>query len=330
MTFIVVALLTGLVVFLFKWRIPTSRYLLQFNPYLVEKILLKNSHGIFRFEKKDGEWWVQEPIVRRAQQKIVGAIVARLVTLKPIRELPKEANHSLKDFGLVDPPIEIELFLPEQKERLGLKIGNRTAMESHLYAQLLDRPSLYLFPSLFLHQFNQGILEWIERRWIPVGDGSQLQSIQVEFLGDFWNLIKRGNQWILKDARGEKPIALETMTKIFRAMNDVSLNKILDKSTSEDIVPILDFPGDLSLTFFPPNQAFEKISFYFYSRLFLTKDPRVPDQVIRIHQKSLLPLLDLFADLRQFPERPWRSKKELADSNKEVTPTPAMEPLMNP
>lgn len=306
--FIVVALVFGLAVFLLKWKLPAKKYLLRFNPYQVEGILLKNEWGQFRFEKKGGEWWIKEPMVRRAQQRMAGAIVARLVTLAPFRKLPPEANPALQEFGLVPPLIEVELYLPGQKERLGLRIGNRTPMDSYLYAQLLNQPDVYLFPTLFLHQLNQGILEWVERRWLPIDDGSQIQSIHVELLGDPWDLVRHQDQWYFKNANSERPISTETMTKIFRGMNDVTLKKILDKGTSQPIVPVFNFPGDLSLTYRTQDQSTHQASFYLYSGLVFTKDPQVPDQAIRIHPESFFPLLDLLADLRQLPIRPWRLK----------------------
>src|SRR3990167_4422813 len=104
-TFVLTVLLVGLAVFLLKWRVPSQKYLLKFDPYRVEKILLKNREGEFRFEKKGGEWWVVEPIRKRAQQKMTGALVARLVTLDPVRKIPRGGFGSLKETGLESPVI---------------------------------------------------------------------------------------------------------------------------------------------------------------------------------------------------------------------------------
>jgi hypothetical protein len=95
----------------------------------IKALVLKRGKAEVRLAKKDGEWFLTQPLKMRADPVTVGSILSTLAHLQKERDLG--STKDLKTYGLDKPSLEVEFFIKDQSRRLA--IGHATPGERGYY-----------------------------------------------------------------------------------------------------------------------------------------------------------------------------------------------------
>jgi hypothetical protein len=104
---------------------------------------IKRAQETVRAEKRDGHWYLTEPLaVRGDDQKYreLTRYVAELHHTRVVEEQPQ----SLEPYGLATPRLEIQVLLKEQSKPLILRLGATNPTGGSYYAQVEGRAPIYL------------------------------------------------------------------------------------------------------------------------------------------------------------------------------------------
>jgi Domain of unknown function (DUF4340) len=117
--------------------------LFQFAADDVVGLTIKHEQDTIRAEKRDGHWYLTEPLeVRGDDQKYseLARYVADLHYTRVIEERPA----ALEPFGLTTPRLEVQVMLKGQSAPLILRLGATNPSGGSYYTQVDGRPSVYL------------------------------------------------------------------------------------------------------------------------------------------------------------------------------------------
>lgn len=312
---VVLLLLVGAMVFLLQWRGPAHKqYLLRCNPHAVADITLTNSFGTFLFENVNEEWYLKGPERRRAFHKAVGFLIAHLVTIEPRRVVDPPWGNPV-DFGLQPPRIAVRLTTADGKA-CGLQIGTVNPLGEAVYAQVDGDPHLYLLANILPRYLDQGPLEWVSRRWIHPPPLEALTALRVSLLSNQWAFVHGPTGWVVKDDEGEQPLAEAKMTAIWQAMQGVNMHKLIGRADAEGVVQGFQYDPDLQLTL-EGEDATQRYEFWFTGPKVFGQSPLAPKHVVKFHAVSLVPLLQLFSEIRHIPPLKWWSEGDPAVADRE-------------
>lgn len=113
-----------------------------------------------RFERRDGVWYVVEPVEARAEGSALDAMAHALVELP--REGAVEGASSLAEFGLESNAQTIR-FEVEGTTR-GLRVGGSTPVDGHRYVARLSDDEVAYVASYRVNAFNRNLADLRDRR----------------------------------------------------------------------------------------------------------------------------------------------------------------------
>jgi hypothetical protein len=96
----------------------------------INALVLRKGQAEVRLAKKDGDWFLTQPLKMRADQVTVGSILSTLAHLQKERDLGNTKD--MKAYGLDKPSLEVEFFVKDQSRRLA--IGQATPGQRGYYA----------------------------------------------------------------------------------------------------------------------------------------------------------------------------------------------------
>ncbi len=105
----------------------------------IEKITLRNSEGVFEFEKENGQWMTVFDKKLRTEGNAITAIEAIIKDTRAVDEIEKNAS-SLKVYGLDKPMAQLS-YVTESGEKGFIKLGNSVAGIKHYFT--LDDKTVY-------------------------------------------------------------------------------------------------------------------------------------------------------------------------------------------
>ena len=109
----------------------------------VNTLTIKRRQETIRAEKRDGHWYLTEPLAARGDDQKYGELVRFVADLRQVRVVAEQAQ-SVEPFGLTMPPLEIQFGLNNQSAPLTLRLGASSPMGGNHYAQVEGRPTVYL------------------------------------------------------------------------------------------------------------------------------------------------------------------------------------------
>gem|GEM_PF-6438667 len=112
------------------------------------EIYVENNFGEFNINTE--KYIINDNPVNR---ELIETILTKLDKIRVIRKL--ENSVDLKEYGLEEPTLKIELVWPER--RLGLEYGGRNPHNQGIYAKF--KGSIFILDTFFFHQLNKDLLE---------------------------------------------------------------------------------------------------------------------------------------------------------------------------
>lgn len=158
-----------------KWERPEKgpRALLPgFNP---EEVLAVEVHGpgrpLVRAERKEGRWWLVEPVRDPANGERIEALCWALAS-EPVQTALGRAEllakpEALEEFGLETPVVTLRLWMPDRVAQI--QFGHRTAPGDQVFVQLVGADEVWVVSSEILRGLAERPEDWRERRWFDFG-----------------------------------------------------------------------------------------------------------------------------------------------------------------
>lgn len=131
--------------------------LLSVDLMSLETMALDNGEHI-EFERKDGNWRLQEPFAAAVNQARVEQLLA-IASMIPVAEYPLPESSLLKGYGLSEPFATLQI----AKEKL--EFGGTAPLDHRRYVRNADK--LYLLDDGFSHQLASKATDFVDKKLIP-------------------------------------------------------------------------------------------------------------------------------------------------------------------
>ena len=115
----------------------------QFAADDVTGFTIKREQETVRAEKRDGHWYLTEPLAVRGDDQKYRELTRHIAELRHTRVVEEQPS-TLEPFGLTTPRLEIEVTLKDQSTPLSLRLGGTNPTGGSYYAQVAGRPAVYL------------------------------------------------------------------------------------------------------------------------------------------------------------------------------------------
>lgn len=121
--------------------------LFQFAANDVTGLTIKREQEPVRAEKRDGHWYLTEPLAVRGDDQKYRELTRHLAELRHTRVV-EEHPATLEPFGLTAPRLEVEVTLKDQPTPVSLRLGSANPTGGSYYAQVAGRAEVYLVSSM--------------------------------------------------------------------------------------------------------------------------------------------------------------------------------------
>jgi hypothetical protein len=120
-----------------------STLLLQLAADDVTRFIVKRAQDTIRAEKRDGHWYLTEPLQVRGDDQKYGELTRYVADLHHTRVV-EEHPPSLEPYGLATPTLEIQVTLKNQSTPSILHLGSANPTGGSYYMHIEGRPAVYL------------------------------------------------------------------------------------------------------------------------------------------------------------------------------------------
>jgi len=160
----------------------------------IDELQIKSEAGErTTLRKKGATWEIVQPTAAPPDEAAVSGITSNLASVEIQRVIDENAS-DLKEYGLVEPRIEVAFKSGGQERRL--QIGQKTPSGSDVYAKLADQKKVVLIPSHLEATFNRGTFDLRDKSVLKL-DREKVDSLEVTAGGRTTRFQKQGAEWQL-------------------------------------------------------------------------------------------------------------------------------------
>ncbi len=168
-----------------------DKKVLHFERDDVEKLVLRNRSGqIVLARENENRWNVTAPSFCRADRYKASGLVSQLDTAKMeeiVSETTQNLSQSLEDFGLTNPPYEVEVHLVGGSSAK-LQVGDE--IEGQFYARDVDRPMIFLVNSSLVDEITKDASEYRSTRLFEYAT-YQVNKVQIAAIGEEVRVLEK-------------------------------------------------------------------------------------------------------------------------------------------
>jgi hypothetical protein len=158
-------------------KTPPAPKLISVDPMLIEGIrLAKPGSDPIELVKLAGSWTISKPSPMAADSDAVNMLTGSLATLNADR-LIDEHPASLNEFGLTNPPVEIDVTVKGGKTTK-LLLGSDTPAGTGVYAKLESDPKVYTLPTFTKTSFDKTVNDLRDKRLLTFNQ-DKLTSVAI-------------------------------------------------------------------------------------------------------------------------------------------------------
>ena len=195
----------------------------------IEEITVTSDAQTTALRKVDGTWRMTAPMQADADQTEISSLTTNLSTLEVNRVVEENASN-LAEYGLANPRITIA-FKGQGGVSGELKLGDKTATQSDLYAMKPGEKRVFLVPAFHETTFAKKPFDLRDKRVLNF-ERDKVDSIDVDQNGVVVQLARSGSDWVVKQpiqARGDYSAIEALITKLATT----SMTKIVEGGTSK-------------------------------------------------------------------------------------------------
>jgi hypothetical protein len=179
---------------------------LPFEGKTASGLSIKKGKELVAFEKKEGTWYITEPLQQRASTATLDTLTDLLRDTKQEKVI-EENPGDLTYFGLKPPTAEMTVKAQgkdgEAPKDFTLFIGSKTPSGSSYYAQIPGKKAVMLIPSALSTELDKKPMDYQEKEPLPL-DPAKVTRLTIQ-QGDrtmvlekpisFWTVFNKEPQW---------------------------------------------------------------------------------------------------------------------------------------
>jgi len=171
-----------------------------FDSAQAESLTLSSAAGKICLAKRDGLWWLEEPLAARADEDEVSGLLSTISFLEITGRLGAPSS-GLEAFKLANPALEVRLGPGPGKPEVRFSVGDKTPVGSAYFARLGDAGEVVTV-SASVQKLMETTGEALRYKKILGIDSWQVTRFGIEQEGRAVSFMKKESDWRL-----EKPIA---------------------------------------------------------------------------------------------------------------------------
>ena len=166
----------------------------------VARIELRNPDGRFVFSRKDGLWFMEEPLAAKADKVALESILDDFCALKYDRLVAENARE-LKDFGLDAPEIELKFFAAGAgRPGADILLGMKNGLDGSSYAKLAAGSKVVAIAAYKRDDLEKGLFAFRDKKILEL-DVMAVSALDCRSGDRSLALAKKDGRWFL-----EKPV----------------------------------------------------------------------------------------------------------------------------
>ena len=174
---------------------PAHEKLFTVEADKIDELQIKSEAGErTTLRKKGTAWEIVQPAAAAPDEAAVSGITSNLASVEIQRVIEENAS-DLKEFGLVEPRIEVA-FKSGGGQEQRLQIGQKTPSGSDVYAKLADQKKVFLIPAHLESTFNRGTFDLRDKSVLKL-DLQKVDALEVTAAGRTIRFQKQNNEWQL-------------------------------------------------------------------------------------------------------------------------------------
>ena len=151
--------------------------LFQFAVDDVVGFTIKREQDTIRAEKRDGHWYLTEPLAVRGDDQKYHELARYMADLRYTRVVEEQPS-TLEPFGLTTPRLEIQVTLKDQSAPLSLRLGATNPSGGSYYTHVEGRPSVYLVSGVAKDVLDAS-LHALREKTVLTFTPAEVQEVQV-------------------------------------------------------------------------------------------------------------------------------------------------------
>lgn len=194
-----------------------SMRLFPFEPQDVAGFWIRNGKERILITRKDGDWWVEEPLKAKGDKEVIEALLRNVVKAKKDAVLFKDPEPvKLKELGLESPQLEIGFKV--DNKTLTLLFGDKAPAHNVAYAMFKGNSEVYRIHSDVKEEADKSIYD-LRDKTILSFDPLMVKRFEIEFKGKNRIVIEQpieGKWDIIAPVKGQADMrrVLETLYKL--------------------------------------------------------------------------------------------------------------------
>ena len=187
-----------------------------------------------RFEKRNGTWWIAQPIDARADQSVADGIVDQLAEDRITQTEPGTEDRR-KAYGLDPPQASIEFDLGNGAKHT-LLIGNKDFSGDSVYTIIDGAANVSLLPATLSGSTDKPVQQLRDRSILHL-DAANLQRVEIhDANGDIVLTSTKGkpDEWTI-DAPAAQKGKLAASWKVFDPFTNLQADDVIDRPAPKQI-----------------------------------------------------------------------------------------------
>jgi hypothetical protein len=206
----------------------------------IEELNIKGSTGTTSLKKTGGKWEMTAPEATAADESEVSGITSNIASLE-IQRVVEENPTDLKEFGLVEPKIDLAFKAAGDKDFKHLLIGDKTGTGGDLYAKFPDKKRVFLISSYLESTFNKATFDLRDKSILKF-DRDKIDAIDLTTSKGTVSMARSSGEWRVTapvQARGD----YGTIEGIVSKLQSSQMKSIIAPSATDLKAYGLDKPG---------------------------------------------------------------------------------------
>lgn len=144
-------------------------------------------------ELQNNKWVIKQPIDAQADDTVINGLIGDLVSARIDRDFP---GNNLKDFGLAEPPVKLEIKLKNGQTH-HVDFGSKSPVGTTAYAKIDGSPNVALISGSLLTSADKPLNDLRDRLMLGATQ-YELSSVKITNESGSYELEKKDSDWVIK------------------------------------------------------------------------------------------------------------------------------------
>jgi hypothetical protein len=199
----------------------SGTYLVQIDSLAVDKIELKTPSSSVVLEKKGVDWFVQAPLVYRADQMNVANAIHQAKSMR-VKNIVSN-NVQKHNLFQVDSTGTLVVLYEKGTQKASFILGKTGPTFSDCYARLVNSNDVALVDGAYPFTFNRPVKDWRDRTIFST-PRETLKQIEFQFHDTTFTLALRDSTWMI----GKDSANVSTVETVLSSLSKLDCDEFVD------------------------------------------------------------------------------------------------------